>query len=518
MNDAERELESFRQEWRNEVTTRSRATRRLSAGDLVNVVSAEAHRPGKKQAQPPNSATPRHNDSLADDDFTPFTYHDLEDPEERRRLGNDIVRASGRADEPQSALEHYEKAVDKETVGSLGDSVSLYRKAFRLNSSVHEEYKNKHFPTNSQPSHSNVTEAHASPASQPSAGSGDDHQQLPFTDLIDVCSRLSIAAAPPATDLSATLPCPIADIPAEILVAILTAVADDDVAVFARLSQVCKRLAYLVCTEDHIWKHVVMSSKFGFTGMRYQYACDVDWCMLSSSDTLADRASSTACQPPDMTPEKYPLYRTQFRHRPRIRFNGCYISTVNYTRPGASHQSQYSWSSPVHIVTYYRYLRFFRDGSAISLLTTSEPANVVHHMIKDNVHSYHSQNFPSAVMGHALKARWRLTGPATNGTDYSFDSGKVPGAYTREPMGAASSTLEEEGGLHVESQGVTPKYLWLMRFAFGSAGRKDGTRNNKLSWRGFWSYNKLTDDFGEFGLKNDRPFYFSRVKSYGIGS
>jgi F-box protein 9 len=33
---------------------------------------------------------------------------------------------------PRTALEHYEKAVEKESQGSLGDSLNLYRKAFRV--------------------------------------------------------------------------------------------------------------------------------------------------------------------------------------------------------------------------------------------------------------------------------------------------------------------------------------------------------------------------------------------------
>jgi F-box protein 9 len=53
-----------------------------------------------------------------------------------------------------------------------------------------------------------------------------------------------------------------------------------------------------------------------------------------------------------------------------------------------------------------------------------------------------------------------------------------------------------------------------MLLSIGSAGR--GVRNNKLAWQGYWSYNLLTDDWGEYGLKNDRPFYWSRVKSYGM--
>ena len=60
-----------------------------------------------------------------------------------------------------------------------------------------------------------------------------------------------------------------------------------------------------------------------------------------------------------------------FRNRPRLRFGGVYISTVNYVRPGASlPNQQMTWSTPLHVVTYYRYLRFYRDGSCISLLTT----------------------------------------------------------------------------------------------------------------------------------------------------
>jgi len=92
------------------------------------------------------------------------------------------------------------------------------------------------------------------------------------------------------------------------------------------------------------------------------------------------------------------------------------------------------------------------------------------------------------------------------------EDGKGPGEYLKEPSPVVE---EEEGELHVETEGVLPKYMWKMQFVVGSAGRKDGTRNNKLTWKGFWSYNRLTDDWGEFGLKNDKAYYWSRVKSYG---
>jgi len=283
-----------------------------------------------------------------------------------------------------------------------------------------------------------------------------------------------------------------------------------DVASFARLSLVCKSLAYLVATEDNIWKRICLGSEYGFGAIRYAWGCsisgnalepDLDAFSLASLSLSSEhkRASSSSPFPLSST---YPTYAIMFRQRPRIRFNGCYISTVNYIRPGASTASQVSWNTPVHVVTYYRYLRFFRDGSCCSLLTTAEPADVVHYLTKENIHLHeHGQGLlPNAVMRHALRGRWRLSG---NQQDMNDDSEKEE---------------EEEGNLLIETEGVDPdKYIFKMELALKSAGRAGGTRNNKLNWKGFWSYNKLTDDWAEFGLRNDKAFFWSRVRSYGMG-
>lgn len=188
-----------------------------------------------------------------------------------------------------------------------------------------------------------------------------------------------------------------------------------------------------------------------------------------------------------------------FRSRPRLRFNGCYISTVNYIRPGASTPSQISWNTPVHIITYYRYLRFFRDGTCVSLLTTTEPVDVVHYLTKEHMHDRHGigSALPSAVMRNALRGRWKLSPPLTRD---------------------AKGNVEPEGNLSIETEGVDPKYMYSMQLALRSGSKSPGaTKNNKLVWRGFWSYNRLTDDWAEFGLKNDRAFFWSRVRSYGMG-
>ena len=321
---------------------------------------------------------------------------------------------------------------------------------------------------------------------------------------------MRIEGAAPPTDADPAPPCPIAELPEELLVEILVWVAVSDIGDFVRLAQVCKRLAYLVAAEDRVWRRVVEGTEFGLAAMHYRYAVTVEGRPLSQLlGPTPDLSESTTLQSIPLTPT-YPSYQQTFRSRPRIRFNGAYISTVNYTRPGASATNSLTWGSPILIVTYYRYLRFFRDGSCISLLTTTEPADVVPYLLKEHLpisgrKERGESALPSAVMKDALRGRWRLSGcPFPDQQPY------VPEQLEEEEL-----EDEVEGDVHIETEGVIPKYLYKMQLAVTSPSR--GAKNNKLAWKGYWSYNKLTDDWGEFRLKNDRGFWFSRVKSYGHG-
>ena len=384
----------------------------------------------------------------------------------------------------------------------------------QLDSEVHETYKNKHFPASCVPVLKSKTQdtnpSNASPT-VPNTAHHSLHGLSPsFSALVSDFSGLRIEAEAPPTELSPSPPCPIAALPEELLVEIFKHLAVQDVASFARIAQVCKRLAFLVTTEDGIWKRISIGSEFGFGAMHYTWACNIDGSPLydGEEETLVLLQSvSKAGQdhelgqldsptPPRLTtalvPSAYPNFRALFRRRPRIRFNGCYISTINYARPGAASPTSVSWNSPIQIVTYYRYLRFLRDGTCISLLTTSAPVDVISYLHTENIHTNHGA-LPSAPMKDALLGRWRLSGPRSTNLQES----------------------ESEGTLHVETEGAAPRYLYKMAFSLASAGK--GVRNNKLAWQGYWSYNRLADDWAEFQLKNDGPYYWSRVKSYETG-
>ncbi|GAM83234.1 hypothetical protein ANO11243_012200 [Dothideomycetidae sp. 11243] len=565
----EQELENFRRQWKEEVSARSTRPGQHNPGESATWQQA-CSRQSTTSIHP--RTAPQTTPSQAPlDPVEGHTCHDLPDEEENLKLGA-IDRGLSRRDllnaEPQTALEHYEKAVENETAGKLGESLRLYRRAFKLDDKVHEKYKNKHFPPSAHPPR--PSQHHVLKSAEPAPHTlAESTHGLPPTiaQLIQEFSSLSIPSAEPPTDASPRPPCPIAELPEEILTQVLYHLACNNVANFARTALVCKRLAYLVMSEERIWKAVTMSKTQGFGGMHYDFVCDVfgknlfaeEERVLDGTYTSPDvmkyhqsRSSSIDASSSLLVAQYSGSWRQMFRTRPRIRFHGVYISTVNYTRPGAASTTINTWTTPVHVVTYYRYLRFFRDGTCISLLTTAEPTDVVHILAKENmpeVSSDPSQSrrtqhvdrnqvsrppqtslekggsshaaaqrteqphaLPSSqIMKDALRGRWRLSGPGN-------------GESVPESQHSSSNETEAEGDLHIETEGVIPKYMFKMQFQVGalqnvgSAVAKKGSRNNRLTWKGFWSYNRLTDDWAEFGLKNDKSFFFSRVKSYGMGN
>lgn len=129
------ELETFRKEWKEEVIARSKGP---SSG--LNQKFARPPGPPKLadaavELKPSTHLGPSRIDDAAYGTIETRYYHDLEDKDEARKLGGEGegIRPSNRAtQEPSSALEHYEQAVERESQGNLGDSLKLYRKAYRV--------------------------------------------------------------------------------------------------------------------------------------------------------------------------------------------------------------------------------------------------------------------------------------------------------------------------------------------------------------------------------------------------
>lgn len=134
MDRTETELERFRQQWREEVSARK--TKGKSTEAASSQTAPRRHNQAASTSRladaPPQMPvrTAEKNPYEGWDEVQLHTYHDLD--EHVVTPAAPSSRSKEPRTPPQSALEHYEEAVAKEVSGNLGDSINLYRKAFRV--------------------------------------------------------------------------------------------------------------------------------------------------------------------------------------------------------------------------------------------------------------------------------------------------------------------------------------------------------------------------------------------------
>lgn len=126
------ELEAFRAKWLSEVKSKQPAP---AAGPSRTSHSRSASASGPAPGSP--TATKSHLTTSAsihptahdeDDQLQPLAFDEILDLAAAK--GKEVAREE--AGELVTALDHFEAAVVRETQGNLGDSLSLYRKAFRV--------------------------------------------------------------------------------------------------------------------------------------------------------------------------------------------------------------------------------------------------------------------------------------------------------------------------------------------------------------------------------------------------
>ena len=142
--DTTEELERFRQQWQQEVTARSRKGPSTSGSTPSKpprpIHKNSGHIQPERVVAPPLHQTPRDAEEKSEDRGGQ-AYHDLQDADEAWRLGEVGERTQPSSQqEPDSALEHYERACEKEAEGNLGDSLNHYRKAFRVSHNFHSRH------------------------------------------------------------------------------------------------------------------------------------------------------------------------------------------------------------------------------------------------------------------------------------------------------------------------------------------------------------------------------------------
>lgn len=124
------ELESFRRQWREEVARRVKPSRPQPAQP----------RPTKPTATSSSHIPPTHHEvserrEEEDGGVASVDHSEIVHGVGHLSLGvadEDVFHSRVPRSEPKSALEHFERAVEKEAEGNLGDSLQHYRKAYRV--------------------------------------------------------------------------------------------------------------------------------------------------------------------------------------------------------------------------------------------------------------------------------------------------------------------------------------------------------------------------------------------------
>ena len=191
MDDSGSALEEFRQRWKEEVSAKTKKYEKQPS----TTQSGKARRPSEPKPERPSNNPPTHHPAA---DLHDDSDHDsvLDRP---TGSGSDLVQrvealSVRDVDEdeftvkslaqPTTALEFFEKAVEREDQGKLGDSLAHYRKAYKLDSKVDQTYKNKHFPVKSKPNNPNPSNAAVTVPSTAHHSSEPASRALSITELV----------------------------------------------------------------------------------------------------------------------------------------------------------------------------------------------------------------------------------------------------------------------------------------------------------------------------------------------
>ncbi|CEP63248.1 SCF ubiquitin ligase complex subunit HRT3 LALA0_S07e05820g [Lachancea lanzarotensis] len=161
-------------------------------------------------------------------------------------------------------------------------------------------------------------------------------------------------------------------------------------------------------------------------------------------------------------------YKRMLQERAFVKFQGCYISVVNYLRHGANPEGSLSLVSPVHMITYYRYLRFYPDGTCLRLVSTDAPSLVVRHFHREH------------TVKHAELCAW-------------------------------SCSIDDDFSV-LTIKRSNDKYRFEETLRICSHGHR---RYHRLNWIRSEAYQD-TGDRIDFSMQNEKPFSFSRVNAYRL--
>ncbi|KAG2112977.1 uncharacterized protein F5147DRAFT_789964 [Suillus discolor] len=466
------ELARFREQWKAEVRERQTATSGVQTQPVLGAITAaERIIPAARSDASAKPATIT-NTLSASPSRGPATHVVAGAPAVTTHASHGHSNLSPNL---AHAIEVYRKAVFHEQHSQLDEALRLYRQAFRLDANVDRAYFIEEQRT------------HERSAAQPPS-----HKKAPSTVSVDQVTRdvqklevhkyskdKSFVTSGFLAQVLKNFPdnlvfqpenekegLPINLIPDELLLQILRILDYTTIERFAAVS----RKARILSLDSAIWRDFVhlaykppqIADNDSITNIVELYSSDYRRAYIEHPP-LADGWSLHCCLPLHVS------------HAVR---DG--LSPLSYKTRRRMGSSENPWVNVTHLITYHRYLRFFPNGQVLSLLANEEwqPQTVIP-MLK-----------PSLRMKGFYIGNWSLSGSTVYITN-----------LVEKHLSHAHATTEPQPN----------KYFFQMTLALRS--RPLG-RWNKLDFIGYDSVNVEDGEAVPLPLRNERSFWFSKVKSW----
>lgn len=417
----------------------------------------------------------------------------------------------------QQAISLFEEAIKKESQGLMSDAVDLYRKSFKINEQVDKIYRSFHLP--------NALHKLQNERGKNYITRVDEHKvaKINVDTLLDSFKDVEAVAPDPINgelggaqgemtikfanmninhDMVASVSVsPLVHLPNDIWTYILEILIHHSPESWFKMSITCKKFAYLGFGQSTIWREIC---QLIYPYQKYEENQFYLQNPTSTGQIEDDSELPIPFNQLQILPQYNNSWKFMLHNRPFIKFLGCYISVVNYYSEGGKAEFSNAWSNPVKTITYYRYLRFYRDGTVLKVLSVLPPDQVVPYLLK------HNKILPSSIS--------ELGKPI-----YLHDENKES-----HKIYIGKWTISSSGEVHIIIENGSVAYLtfhyWFQVKSLGHINK-----HAKLTWVRYNSVRKPTQtvttegeetiddrvgEIMEFSIRNEKPFKFLRVKSY----
>ncbi|XP_041361762.1 F-box only protein 9-like [Gigantopelta aegis] len=366
---------------------------------------------------------------------------------EKDMFGNNQLKTGNDFSIEQQATDLFMQGIEAEKEGALYEAIAFYRKSVQLVPDIESKID---FLTHRSP-----RERQDSETSLDGSQTKDELED----DLLTHFQNLHINENAICEMAVYQRMHHISILPIEVILYIFKWVvsADLDIQALETLSEVCRGF-YLCARDERIWK-------------------------LSCQKIWGENVSGV---------KKFAgSWRRMFIEKPHVLLNGCYISRTTYVRQGE--QSLDYFYRPYHVVEYYRFVRFFPEGSILMLCSPEDPGALVAKL-----------RSPNSKSSGLLKGFYKITGR------------KVTAVLKREKH-VENNQMGYRYRRQRPNQNDQAEQLFSVEFDLRDAGKR---AHAQLTWQKYsistictTSGQETIADF-DINKKSFPPLNFSRVRSY----